>query len=441
MKGLILTYLIAYGGAALALFYPVVGVFTYAFLSVARPQLLYGWAGDLSGLSRVVGICLVIGWTVKRFGNWSFGRARLPITMYLCYFAWLCLSAVFADNQDVAWNTVFEQLKIVLAFLAGVTLIRSRNEVKTLAWTIVLAQALVGFEMNLSYVQGYNRAQAEGLLGDNNTFAVSLVATAGPALFLGLGSVKLWQKGIAFLSAAMILHTTLLTYSRGAVMALIVSAALSFLVMPKKPTYLLAVFLAAAIGIRLTGPQLLKRFETSFASAENRDYSAESRLKLWQDCFTVMSRNPVVGIGPDHWPLVAANFGWPRGKAAHTFWLQMGAELGIPGLFFLASFYLTTLWQGWKLARSKEDPWLTNMGCYAFSGLGGFIFAAQFVSAGGIEVPQFLAIVGLTPLLLANQPAGIIELSHRPGPPALPPQRPLRRPGRLTPEELRRVLR
>ena len=52
--------------------------------------------------------------------------------------------------------------------------------------TIVLAQGLVGFEMNLSLpAAAATRARGVGLLGDNNTFAVSLETLVGPAICPG----------------------------------------------------------------------------------------------------------------------------------------------------------------------------------------------------------------------------------------------------------------
>ena len=64
--------------------------------------------------------------------------------------------------------------------------------------------------MNLSYLlDGYNKAQAEGLLGDNNSFAIGMVASIGPAVFLGLAADKWWKKVVAFGAAALILHTVL----------------------------------------------------------------------------------------------------------------------------------------------------------------------------------------------------------------------------------------
>ena len=409
MKGLILAYLLAYGGAVIALFQPIVGLCVYVAFSIARPQVLYGWAGDMSGLSRVIGLAVLVGWGFKAFGSWKLKGTRAPVYALCVYFGCLLLSATTASHQGVAWDSVIEQFKFFLPFLAGITLIRSRREVTALAWTIVLAQGLVGFEMNLSYLHGYNQAHESGLLGDNNTFAVSLVTVVGPAIFLGLFSEKVWQKALAFLCSAMILHTVLLTFSRGGVLSLIVAGGAVFLIMPKRPGYLLAMGLVAALAIRLTGPQVLARFETSFATAESRDASAQSRLDLWRDCYSVMMSNPITGIGPRHWPLVAESYGWPPGKAAHTFWLEVGAEIGIPGGLAMVVFFVSSLWIAWRLTRQRGDPWFACMGGFAFTGLVGFMVGAQFVTSEGNEIPFFVALVGLSASQLAGSTAASTE--------------------------------
>ena len=77
--------------------------------------------------------------------------------------------------------------------------------------------------------------------------------------------------------------------------------------MPKRPAYLLAFVLAAALAVRFTGPELLRAFpDVVRRQRRSETMSAQSRLDLWRDCFTVMVENPVTGIGPRHWPLVAA---------------------------------------------------------------------------------------------------------------------------------------
>jgi len=97
MKGLILAYLLSYGGAVVALVFPVVGVCIYAAFSVARPQMLYGWAGDMSGLSRIVGVALLLGWSFKALGRWKFKQVRTPV------FALCCCLGLSRERHSTRW--------------------------------------------------------------------------------------------------------------------------------------------------------------------------------------------------------------------------------------------------------------------------------------------------------------------------------------------------
>ena len=245
------------------------GLCVYVAFSVARPQLLYGWAGDMSGLSRVIGLAVLAGWAFKAFGHWSLREARLPVAALCGYFACVLLSAASASHQAVAWESVIEQFKFFLPFLAGITLIRTRAQVNALAWTMVVAQGLVGFEMNLSYLRGFNQAReirparrqqhvcrqprdhgrtrpVPGLL------RIAMVAE-------GAG-VHLRRYDDAHRAAHILARRHPLAHRRGHCES--VSSCRS------GPCYLLALVLAAALAVRFTGPELLERFETSFAAAQ-----------------------------------------------------------------------------------------------------------------------------------------------------------------------------
>ncbi len=398
MKGLILTYLLAIVGTVGSLVNPLIGVAVYMLFSIVRPQVLFAWAGDLSDMSFAVGVALLVGWAFKGLGDWSFGRARGIVYSLLAFYAWFVLSAVFAQDPVFAFGSVVERAKVVLPFLVGMTLIKSERWITILAWAMVLGSGYVGGEMNWSYLNGYNRASVEGLLGDNNSFAVSMVAAVGPAIFLGLSTKSPWKKALAFGCALLCMHTVLLTFSRGGILSLAITGAVVAILMPKRPSYLLALVLTAAIGVRLMGPEVTSRFMTTFASEEQRDASAESRIQLWGDCITVMQRHPVFGVGPWHWPRIASEFGWPEGKEAHSFWMQLGAESGVPALLLLVSFYVITAFKCWVMARRSRGTPYEALGLYVVSGLTGFIISAQFVSMEGLEVPYYLAMIGAAAL-------------------------------------------
>jgi O-antigen ligase len=121
-----------------------------------------------------------------------------------------------------------------------------------------------------------------------------------------------------------------------------------------------------------------------------------------------MLKHPVFGVGPDHWPLIAPEYGWPLGKEAHTLWLQIGAEMGFVGLGILLSFYLLCMARLWPLTRERSaapDPFLRDVARMVVAALVGYVVAAQFVTIIGLEVSYYITLVGAGALKLASVPA------------------------------------
>src|SRR5262249_16218341 len=151
------------------------------------------------------------------------------------------------------------------------------------------------------------------------------------------------------------------------------------------------------LAFRLAGAEVVDRFVTVFASAEERDASAQSRVNMWQICIDQMITHPVFGLGPHHFPVHAHEFGLTHAKEAHSFWLQIGGELGFPGLIFLVCFYLFCGLRLWPYAREKyaaNDPWFHDTARMVVAALTGFIVSAQFVSLPGLETPYYVVLIG-----------------------------------------------
>jgi probable O-glycosylation ligase (exosortase A-associated) len=398
MKGLILTYLITVAGSIAALRYPLIGLQVYVGLAILRPQFIFGFAGDLSGLSFIVGVAVLIGWMFKGFGSWRFGRGRPVVVAFLMFVAWFLISASQALEPPRSFDSAWELSKFVLPFLVGVTLMQGEKDWRPMLWTIVLTQGYVGLEQNINYLlKGYNTA-AEGFGGmDNNCFGAGLVTVLGPAIALMISSRTWASRCLAGTAAALILHTILLTFSRGTMLGLIAVAVTAFVMMPKKPRYIGALVLMALLAARFIGPELADRYSSTFVSAEERDGSAESRLDLWKDCLKVIQEYPVLGVGPANWRIIAARYGWPEGKSAHSVWMETGAELGVPGALLLMLFFLSAAIRLWPLARAPQtesNRYEIVLASGVILSIVGFVVAGQFVSVPGLEVPYYVTMLG-----------------------------------------------
>lgn len=405
MKGLLFTYLVTSGGVAGGLFNPFYGLLAYVVLAIVKPEAMWPWAVTSGRYSLAVALSMMIGWTYSKRATFQSGSGGTVLAVLFAFFAWAGVGALFAPNQDAAWLFIETFAKIIIPIFIGLTTIDSVAKLKQLAWCIAITQGYVAFEMNLSYFQGYNTLATEGFGAlDNNSAAIALVTALGLTFFLGLHAESIFAKGLAFGMAALMGHAVLFSYSRGGMMAMLVSGAAAFVMIPKKPKHYFAFALAACMGFYLAGAEVRERFASSFAKKNGeREASAQSRVELWRDCWDVMDHHPIMGCGPNQWPLIAPKYGWPVGKEAHSLWMQTGAELGFPGLGLLAGFYLLCMYRCWKLTWKRtavSDPWLVVTARMVVVSLAGFSVAAQFVSLEALEIPYYVALLGCGALRL-----------------------------------------
>lgn len=398
MKGLIFTYLLTYGGAFVSLLNPFVGLLIYVCFAIIRPESLWHWSVPAGNYSRIVAVGLLVGWVLNGCGNWRLGKAWALAACLAAYWLWAAISATQATDAEVAWSWVEMQGKIVLPVLVGFTLVESIPQLKQLAWVIVLSHGFVAYELNLSYYSGFNVIQQVGFAGmDNNSFSIAMCTSAGLAFFLGLNATAWWQKLLAFASAGLMVHTVFFAFSRGGMLGLVIIAVISFVLIPKKLKHYFTLVAALLVAIRLAGPEVVQRFSSVFVSQESRDESAQSRLDMWKICLQIMSQYPILGLGPHQFPVHAHEYGLNRGKEAHSLWLQIGAELGVPGLVFLGSFYAICAARLWPFARGRRpsaNEWYTDTARMVVSGLTGFAVSAQFVSLPGLESPYYIVLLG-----------------------------------------------
>jgi probable O-glycosylation ligase (exosortase A-associated) len=424
MKGLIFTYALTGLGVAGSLFSPFVGLLVYICFAIVRPDYMWSWslqAGE-SHFSRIVGVAMLASWAARGFGRWQFGRAGAVVCALLGYWLWMMASALQAAEPQRAWELIEFYAKVILPFLVGLTTVQSLHQLKLLAWVILLSQGYLAFELNLYYYQGAFNGPFEGWGGmDNNCVAIAMVTGVGLAFFLGMGTQRWWGRGVALVSAALMAHVIMFSFSRGGMLALALTGLMAFCLIPKKPEHYLVFALAVLVALRMAGPEVQKRFFTSFESNElgMREASAQSRLDLWRGALDTSLRHPALGVGPDNWGLYAPNYGWPKGKEVHSLWAQNAAEVGFIGVALLLAFFLLCIKRLWPLTRAShpvKDPWERDAARMVISSLFGFVIAAQFVTIKYLEVPFYVALVGAGTLML-SRPAPVVWRPVAPPPP------------------------
>jgi O-antigen ligase len=229
------------------------------------------------------------------------------------------------------------------------------------------------------------------------------------AFFLGMIGKKWPAKLLAFACAGFMVHVILFSLGRGAMLGLLVSAPIAFALIPKRPQHIIVFLLAAAITLRLAGPMVQERFSTIFKGGDEREESAQSRLDIWRDLWDIIQKNPLLGVGPDHFPLISSLYGWKEGKEGHNTWMQQAAELGLPAASCLVLFYWLAVAKLARLLRQKNthiDQWIIQVARMVICAVVGFSVAALFATLEGAELPYYVVLLGASALMLAEKSTG-----------------------------------
>ena len=422
MKGLVFTYLITAFGVSSSLFSPFYGFLAYVALAMLRPDFL--WAHSINGgrFSMIVAVAMLASWAFRGFGNWDLGKAKPIVVTFVGFWMWTVMLAMGADSPAHAWYYVEQMGKILLPFLVGITTCKSIKDLKALAWVIVICEGYVCFEMNMWYFRGYNYLYFIGFGGvDNNSAAIGFVTVLGVAFFLFLNTESVVQKAILGGCMGMILHAILFSFSRGAMLATGIGVMISFFLIKKNSMHYTMFGVGLVMALALAGPEVRGRFFETFSKQNGkREASAQSRLDLWKDCWTLLKEDPVFGCGPDHWPLHAHEFGWEKGKEAHSLWVQTATETGFPGIIMFAGFYCLTILGCWRMLLRippNAPPWFGDSCRMTIAAIVGFGVAAQFVSLEALEVPYYVALLGAGSMLIYGrmlESGELVALTNKP---------------------------
>jgi O-antigen ligase len=408
MKGIIFTLALAGGGVIIAPFRPFIALLIYVCFSIIKPNFLWKNLVPEYNYSRYVALALLIGWALRGFGDWRLGRARGVVYALIAFFCYSSLSALAAPDKTLSLAWVEAMAKIVLPCVVGVTLIDSVAKLRQLAWVMMLSQGYLAFEFNLRYRSGITEPTAYGFGGmDEVSVGIAMVTATGLAVFLGLTSQALWKRALCLFLALCMIHFQMFTMTRGGMLGLAVAGAVGFVLIPKRPRDYVLIILLLLVSARLAGKNVREEFGTIFAREDRRDNSAESRIGYWKACLDMMIHHPLTGVGPQHFPLHSHEYGFEPMREAHTLWLTIGAEDGIPALILLLTYYGLCSARLWSLLRARGaplDPWLITGARMVLTSLAGFVLSAQFVALDLLEQPYYVCLLGAGVLKLADRP-------------------------------------
>jgi len=419
MKQLILMVLLTMAGTAgVVVISPFLGVAVYYLFAVLRPQFLWEWSLPPGiAWSYYVALATILAALAKVLAGGSDtdnrpGLSRAHVAV-LGFGAWIGVSFVMARDRQASLPYVLEYAKIFVMFAASAIIIRSVRQVWALTVMTILALAYIAYEVNLLYLsQRILNIYFNGYGGLDNNGAGLMLAMAVPLCYFAWeGSTgRLRWAFLAFIPV--ILHAVLMTYSRGAMVALLAVTPLIWLRSRNRGWLALAAVPLAYMLPLLAGPEIQARFFS--ISTYEEDATAQQRIGSWRAAWGMIQDNPIFGVGPRNANLFSYQYGADaQGRTIHNVYLQTAADTGLVG----AGLYLTALgavWWGLRRVRrdfrrrgDAEGRRMHALASGVECGLAVFWVGSCFLSIEVFELPYLLLLLGAQLGALATERAAV----------------------------------
>lgn len=336
------------------------------------PAFLRGW--EIRSFLVLLGLATLSFLTLSRTGNLTFN----PLFMYFNYLPLFFTTISVVDTYERLRNTL-------LAAIAG--------EAFASLYVIREFQASGGTNLRPGYIAG-----------DANYFATCLLLALPMAAYFVKMKGPRWQRWFCAASLLIMLMAFTLASSRGGLVGLCVVILYMILVSGQSRRG------AIAIAILLL-PMLLFSPASPLQRMLHPNYGdfvgAQVRREFWSAGLDMISNHPLTGIGLGNFTAQSVSKAVEdfKGVACNTF-LEVAAELGIPGFLAYCAVLAGALFSAGKLRREgtkSGDAFLQYAGQAMQAGLLGFAAAAVFVSAE-YQKPYWImaALTATVPTLLRN---------------------------------------
>ncbi|MES2177451.1 MAG: O-antigen ligase family protein [Gemmatimonadota bacterium] len=342
-------------------------------------------------------------------------RFKLPsIKGALFVLGWMIVSIPTSVYPGNSFRFVFNDfIKTFLVMLMITASIRHISDVERIAMVNLASAAIYCLKIVTTF-----QVNADGRLGavlyyDANDLAMMVVLTIPIAVYFLRSGVKPMQRVASLGCFAIFALVVARTGSRGGFLGLIAVVGVllvGFRAIPVRVRF----GSVAAIGSLLVifaGPTYWEMMGTILNPKEDYNANVESgRVMVWQRGMGYLAGHPMTGVGVDGFPIAEGTISemaerQSRGQgvkwsAAHNSFVQVAAELGIPGIIGFLIFLYHLFKTCWVVARSKRPDDAVTLRERAFA-------EAMFATMVGYVVAGFFLSQAYAAYLYAN--CGIIS--------------------------------
>jgi putative inorganic carbon (HCO3(-)) transporter len=324
---------------------------------------------------------------------------RTGLDLWLAGFVFLAALSVWQSDHtaEIWYNYCYLVGLYVLAYCMVVQTMQGTKGFEQVAAALLASSVAVCLIGLFQYVVGVDviaqrwidseqfpelKTRVFSTLGNPNVLAAFLVMTAGLSLGWSSDIHRRDGKLALLLVAALSIVCILLTYSRGAWLALGVMGLL-LLLSGRRPGRRSLLLGMVAIGVLafLAHESLLPRFRSILGMFNPADSSVALRWALWESTLAMVNEHPWLGLGWGSYRFIYPEYDFFVQNPdviiyhGHNTLLSLAAEVGLPGTMLFAIAWavvsLQSLRRGWQRC-SLTDRGLCFGFFLAFSGMAAF---------------------------------------------------------------------
>jgi O-antigen ligase len=286
--------------------------------------------------------------------------------------------------------------KVVLIFVLMVNTLTSPRRIEQFTWLIVIASGYIAGRTVFDYARGVNlieNGRVQGAVGgmfkNPNDLALNMVAVLPLAGIFFFRPISPIRRGVAALTAILMLFTVVATQSRAGTVGLVAMVlVLAANIVKRRPGIVFGAALAAMLALPLLPSSYWQRIASITDKKLDQTGSREARSRLLRESFDAFVAHPFTGVGAGEFKNYDPDGREEAWRESHNVILQVAAELGIGGLvifgFLLARGMYAPIQTRRLLRRSALDPpereFLITHAEALSAALAGWFFCALFAS-------------------------------------------------------------
>lgn len=334
--------------------YLVIG---YMWLFIHRPFEVWPTLGEMLRMQLCCAIAIAICWICYPKKVWT---ASLLNIAFLAFFVVMLLSCVAGRYTELGLVVIDNWYKCAFVYIVIVSTVRDESQLRLIVKGFLISTALYMAHSLREFQAGRHEYRmgivrmigVDAYLSDPNSFAATLLYAVpmsfpfwqdAPGVFSRLLQVGYW---------ALTLTCVLLTGSRGAFVGL------GFLTISR--AFLSRHLLKSVVFLVLASPVLwfvlperlqnrfLTLYDPSYGPA-NAQESAESRAQFFEEGLRLFQNEPLLGNGPDSFPLASGTLMKP-----HNLYAQLLSELGGLGALCFCLILLGFFLNHWKIKQLSQ---------------------------------------------------------------------------------------